>query len=129
MALPDILRRLVPLIPDAVLIDHSGSASAHPIVCDHASLIRRALRAAQIIYGGVFPTYHWQDILTDVLEIDVIVRGEGEMTAPRPDQCACCWNSASNHPRHCPSSKGQAPLPPQRPPCRKTLNAPALDES
>ncbi|WP_309667043.1 B12-binding domain-containing radical SAM protein, partial [Tabrizicola sp.] len=82
MALPDIVRQLVPLRPDAVLIGHSGSTSAHPTVCDLAGLIRRAVPAAKIIYGGVFPTYHWQDILTDVPEIDIIVRGEGEVTAP-----------------------------------------------
>jgi len=31
----------------------------------------------------VFPTYHWREILAEEPQIDVIVRGEGEETAPR----------------------------------------------
>jgi anaerobic magnesium-protoporphyrin IX monomethyl ester cyclase len=33
-----------------------------------------------VIYGGVFPTYHWRDILEAQPEFDIIVRGEGEET-------------------------------------------------
>jgi anaerobic magnesium-protoporphyrin IX monomethyl ester cyclase len=36
-----------------------------------------------IVYGGVFPTYHWREVLAEQPQIDVIVRGEGEETAPR----------------------------------------------
>lgn len=68
--------------PDAVLIGHSGSTSAHPTVARLAPLIRAALPDARIIYGGVFPSYHWADVLTECPAIDVIVRGEGEVTAP-----------------------------------------------
>lgn len=66
--------------PDAILLGHSGSTSGHPA----ASLLTRALRAAlpdaRIVYGGVFPTYHWREILADEPQINVIVRGEGEQT-------------------------------------------------
>lgn len=68
--------------PDAVLIGHSGSTSAHPVVAELVRLIRNAAPDVHIIYGGVFPTYHWEDVLRDVPEIDVIVRGEGEETTP-----------------------------------------------
>ena len=36
--------------------------------------------ATMVIYGGVFPTYHWRDILAETDVFDFIVRGEGEAT-------------------------------------------------
>ena len=68
--------------PEAVLIGHSGSTSAHPTVVDLASRLKAANPQIIIIYGGVFPSYHWADILRDCPAIDIIVRGEGEATAP-----------------------------------------------
>lgn len=46
-----------------------------------ARAIRAAWPQAWILYGGVFPTFHWADILSNERQIDVIVRGEGEQTA------------------------------------------------
>lgn len=69
--------------PDAVLLGHSGSTSAHPVASRIARRIRSALPQAWIIYGGVFPSYHWQDILEDEPAFDLIVRGEGEETIVR----------------------------------------------
>lgn len=69
--------------PEAVLIGHSGSTSAHPVVARLVPAIRAALPGVRIVYGGVFPSYHWETVLRDCPEIDVIVRGEGEETAPR----------------------------------------------
>ncbi len=83
MPIPALLDRIIAFEPQAVLFGHSGSTSAHPVICE----ITRGLRArgceAFIIYGGVFPTYHWQDVLAEEPQIDVIVRGEGEETTPR----------------------------------------------
>lgn len=79
----EILARLCTEAPDAVLIGHSGSTSAHPTVIRLAALVRDRLPSAHIIYGGVYPSYHWQDILTEAPAIEVIVRGEGEVTTPR----------------------------------------------
>ena len=42
--------------------------------------VRIALPDVRIIYGGVFPTYHWREVLAQEPQIDVIVRGEGEET-------------------------------------------------
>jgi anaerobic magnesium-protoporphyrin IX monomethyl ester cyclase len=81
MPLTDIVPRAVAIAPDAILLGHSGSTSAHPIVAELARILRAALPRAFIIYGGVFPTYHWREILEAEPQIDVIVRGEGEATA------------------------------------------------
>jgi anaerobic magnesium-protoporphyrin IX monomethyl ester cyclase len=62
------------------LLGHSGSTSAHPIALDIARQSRRLSPGLRVIYGGVFPTYHWQDILRDHPEFDYIVCGEGEET-------------------------------------------------
>ena len=66
--------------PDCILLGHSGSTSAHPTALEIARLVRLARPAATIIYGGVFPTYHWRDVLAQTDVFDIIVRGEGEAT-------------------------------------------------
>ena len=78
-----VLQRIVAHAPDAILIGHTGSTSAHPTVARLVPAIRRHLPDAWIIYGGVFPTYHWKDVLLDLPDIDIIVRGEGEETCRR----------------------------------------------
>ncbi|MEX0703073.1 MAG: magnesium-protoporphyrin IX monomethyl ester anaerobic oxidative cyclase [Planctomycetales bacterium] len=67
--------------PDAVLVGHSGSTSAHPVIAELARALKSTLPAVAIIYGGVFPTYHAEEVLAAHPEFDVIVRGEGEATA------------------------------------------------
>ena len=67
--------------PDAVLFGHSGSTSGHPVIAELAHVIARAIPHALIIYGGVFPTYHWREILEQEPYVTAIVRGEGEETA------------------------------------------------
>lgn len=69
--------------PEAVLFGHSGSTSGHPIMAEVSRAIRPACPEAWIVYGGVFPTFHWKEILQDEPQIDVIVRGEGERIAPQ----------------------------------------------
>lgn len=71
------------LRPDAILLGHSGSTSGHPVVVEITRAIHKALPGTPVIYGGVFPTYHWQEILEDEPQISVIVRGEGEQTIVR----------------------------------------------
>lgn len=67
--------------PDFVLIGHSGSTSAHPTALKIAEMVKARAPRVIIIYGGVFPTYHWRDILAATDAFDFIVRGEGEATA------------------------------------------------
>ena len=77
----DIVAGAVRFAPDAVLFGHSGSTSGHPVIAEVALAIRKELPRAHIIYGGVFPTYHWREILRDEPYVSAIVRGEGEETA------------------------------------------------
>ncbi len=79
----EIVRRVVHHRPEAILIGHSGSTSAHPTVCELTRRLRVELPRVSIIYGGVFPTYHYREILEQEPQIDVVVRGEGELTARR----------------------------------------------
>jgi anaerobic magnesium-protoporphyrin IX monomethyl ester cyclase len=79
----EIVRQAVEFGPEALLLGHSGSTSGHPVVAELTWALRRALPEAWIVYGGVFPTYHWREVLEQEPQVDVIVRGEGEETAPR----------------------------------------------
>ena len=63
------------------MIGHSGSSSAHATVVALCRELKRAMKDLTIIYGGVHPTYHWDEILAQCPDIDLIVRGEGERTA------------------------------------------------
>jgi anaerobic magnesium-protoporphyrin IX monomethyl ester cyclase len=81
MSIPEISAHVAAASPDAVFIGHSGSTSAHPVVAELAGAVRRARPGVRVVYGGVFPTFHWREILNSVPAIDVIVRGEGERTA------------------------------------------------
>lgn len=83
LSLTEITRQVVEHNPDALLIGHAGSTSAHPTAMELTRLFRAELPSLHIIYGGVFPTYHFRDILTHELQIDIIVRGEGEDTVPK----------------------------------------------
>jgi anaerobic magnesium-protoporphyrin IX monomethyl ester cyclase len=83
MSLPMIVGRAVAARPDAVLIGHTGSTSAHPTVVALTRRLRAALPGVHLVYGGVYPTYHWREALDEDPHVDVIVRGEGEVTAVR----------------------------------------------
>lgn len=78
----EILSDLAADLPEMLFVGHSGSTSAHPVILEITAAVRLAWPEMTIVYGGVFPTYHWQDILQEAPQIDVIVRGEGEETAP-----------------------------------------------
>jgi anaerobic magnesium-protoporphyrin IX monomethyl ester cyclase len=78
-----LIAEAVRMRPDAVLFGHSGSTSGHPVIAEVARCVAAALPQAHIIYGGVFPTYHWREILTQEHYVTAIVRGDGEETARR----------------------------------------------
>lgn len=66
--------------PDALLVGHAGSTSAHPTIAKLTRAIRQRAPALRIVYGGVFPTYHWREVLAQEPQVDVVVRGEAEDT-------------------------------------------------
>ncbi|MFM9974187.1 MAG: cobalamin-dependent protein, partial [Beijerinckiaceae bacterium] len=69
--------------PQLVMFGHSGSTSAHPLIAEVASRIARAIPGISIVYGGVYPSYHWRDILVREPYVTAIVRGEGESTTTK----------------------------------------------
>ena len=81
MSVPEIVTATVAWRPDAVLYGHSGSTSGHPGIAEVAKGVHRAMPQVAIVYGGVFPTYHWREILKSEPYVTAIVRGEGEETA------------------------------------------------
>ena len=81
LALDVIVAQAVARDPQAILIGHNGSTSAHPTIVELLRLLRSDLPNVHIVYGGVYPTYHWRECLDECPEADVIVRGEGEETA------------------------------------------------
>jgi anaerobic magnesium-protoporphyrin IX monomethyl ester cyclase len=80
LTVAEITKEAERLSPDAILLGHSGSTSGHPVVMEITRAIHAAYPGRPIIYGGVFPTYHWQEILESEPQISVIVRYEGERT-------------------------------------------------
>ena len=83
LAFEAIIDRATAHDPDAILIGHNGSTSAHPAIKRILASLRRTMPNTWIVYGGIFPTYHWKDCLGELREVDIIVRGEGEETSQR----------------------------------------------
>lgn len=81
MTLCEIVQSVRDVLPDVVLIGHSGSSSAHATVVEMCQALKQSIDNITIVYGGVHPTYHWDEILRECPEVDIIVRGEGEKTA------------------------------------------------
>ena len=81
LAIDVIIDEAIQRAPDAILIGHNGSTSAHPTVREILQRLKIYLPRVPIIYGGVFPTYHWKECLDECPEVFAIVRGEGEETA------------------------------------------------
>ncbi len=81
MSIDRIIAEVRQSAPDAVLIGHSGSTSGHPVAMEITRALRAALPQTWIVYGGVYPTFHWPEIMQEEPQIDIILRGEGEETA------------------------------------------------
>ena len=73
-----IVSKVVRENPDIVLLGHSGSTSVQPVIEEITRRVRERNAEIKIIIGGVFPTFHWADILKRNPQIDCIVLGEGE---------------------------------------------------
>jgi anaerobic magnesium-protoporphyrin IX monomethyl ester cyclase len=83
MPLETIVAKARRFDPDAVLVGHSGSTSGHPVAVRILRALRVALPRTWLVYGGVFPTFHWPEIMDGEPAVDFIVRGEGEQTVVR----------------------------------------------
>lgn len=80
LSIAQVVAQSVAFAPDIIMTGHSGSTPAHPITMEMARALNARLPATPIIYGGVYPTYHGEEVLTHEPAIDIIVRGEGEQT-------------------------------------------------
>ena len=74
----EILAETVKYDPELVMFGHSGSTSAQPVISRISRLIHKEDNSIRIILGGVFPTYHWREILEAEPQIYCIICGEGE---------------------------------------------------
>ena len=80
LELEQIVTEIIRRNPDFLLLGHSGSTSAQPIIEEITRCVRERNADIRIVIGGVFPTFHWADILRKNPQIDYIVLGEGEAT-------------------------------------------------
>lgn len=67
--------------PEMVMTGHAGSTPAHPICIKMLSGIKQAFPHVMTVYGGVYPTFHAEEILLQEEGIDIVARGEGEAVA------------------------------------------------
>ncbi len=81
MPFDDIIAQALAAEPAIIMMGHSGSTSAHDTIMRIAAALKAARPTLSIVYGGVYPTYHWSDVMRDYAQVDCIVRGEGERTA------------------------------------------------
>lgn len=73
-----IMSEIEKVKPEIILMGHSGSTSAQPMIDQLSKEIKAFWPSITIIIGGVYPTYHWREILSKNSNIDFIVCGEGE---------------------------------------------------
>jgi len=78
--LDQLIGELMEFEANYLLIGHSGSTASHKVVIETIRAVRSALPEIRIIYGGVYPSYAYREIMREAPELDVIVRGEGEAT-------------------------------------------------
>ena len=78
LSVQDILSAVKHFSPGIVMTGHAGSTAAHPTCVKMLTAIKRACPEVTTVYGGVYPTFHAEEILNRENAIDVIVRGEGE---------------------------------------------------
>ncbi len=81
LSLASILRQVRRFSPDIIMTGHAGSTPAHPVCIEMLAVIKTVHPQIITIYGGVYPTYHAEQILAEQGQVDFIVRGEGEATA------------------------------------------------
>ncbi|MFT3979873.1 MAG: magnesium-protoporphyrin IX monomethyl ester anaerobic oxidative cyclase [Ferruginibacter sp.] len=73
-----VAKKIIDHLPDIIMLGHSGSTSAQPVINEITGMVRQQDPGIKIVIGGVFPTYHWNEILATNPQVDYIVCGEGE---------------------------------------------------
>jgi anaerobic magnesium-protoporphyrin IX monomethyl ester cyclase len=79
LSIESIVREVRRSDPDVVMTGHAGSTPAHPVCVSMLRAIKARCPRVTTVYGGVYPSYHAREILTEPA-VDFIVRGEGEAT-------------------------------------------------
>lgn len=80
LRIPEVIQRLIKAGVEVALIGHSGSMVANPNSLNLCREIKKAIPGIRTVYGGVYPSYASEEILSQFPEVDFIVRGEGEAT-------------------------------------------------
>ncbi len=80
LSLGEILSEVRRWRPDVVMTGHAGSTPAHPVCMRLFRAIKADGHEVVTVYGGVYPTYHAERILSEEPAVDLVVRGEGEAT-------------------------------------------------
>jgi len=80
LLMPEVIQRLREHGAEVALIGHSGSMVANPNSLKLCKELKAALPEIKTVYGGVYPSYASQELLSQFPEVDFIVRGEGEIT-------------------------------------------------
>ena len=96
MKIPTIIERIEAKKPDLLLMGHSGSTSAQPIINEIAAKATFVCPKIRVILGGVYPTYHYEKILMSNRSIEFVVCGEGEAIMPELIRCIEKGDSLEN---------------------------------
>ncbi len=80
LVISEIIEHVRSACPEVVLIGHSGSMAANPSALQLICEVKLASPATSIVYGGVYPTFAWRQLMLNCPAIDFIVCGEGEET-------------------------------------------------
>ncbi len=83
----DIIRELKTRGTGIAMLSHPASTAGYPAVEQLSRRIKAELPEIAQVYGGVFPTFAYREIMRRAPQIDYIVRGEGEATAVELADC------------------------------------------
>ena len=83
----DIIRELKTRDTGIAMLSHPASTAGYPAVEQLGRRIKAELPEIIQVYGGVFPTFAYREIMRRAPQIDYVVRGEGEVTAVELADC------------------------------------------
>jgi anaerobic magnesium-protoporphyrin IX monomethyl ester cyclase len=83
----DTINELEKFACEAVLIGHMASTSGHLTCIYLTKEIKKKMPDVYTVYGGVYPTFTYEEIMKENFDVDFIVRGEGEETGLKLLRC------------------------------------------